>query len=184
MKRDILISAVLALTVVSHGRAKETTGFDCWKLGMSPEAVKACAQRGPYLDVKVTGGLETANGEFDGAKTNISFVFKDEQLVKIQVWLCEQTNDLDEAVTAATRAWLYLSREFGQVRLAETLVPLEVTADEFRAQARAAIASLPSDSQGKFQLGPVIKPEGASVWASVFRDPTHGYYVFLYFAKP
>ncbi len=36
------------------GRVK---GFDCWSLGMTKDQVKACSQRGPYTEVKVTGGL-------------------------------------------------------------------------------------------------------------------------------
>ncbi len=103
--------------------------------------------------------------------------------MKIQVWLCEQT-DLNTAVSAATRAWQYLTREFGQVKLAGTVLPLDATVTDFEKEARALATALPGDKQDKFQILTVNKPEGTGAWASVHRDPKYGYYVFLFFAKP
>jgi len=183
MRHGYVLGVVGLLACCSLLQAKGVQGFDCWTLGMTRAEVKSCGQHGPFVDVRVTGGLETANGDFEGTKTNISFVFGSDRLIKIQVWLCEQT-DLETAVSSVTRAWRYLLREFGQTKLAGTLLAIDTSVEEFQARARTLAAALPPDKEDKFQLGPVSKPDGAAVWASVFRDPKYGYYVFLFVAKP
>jgi len=68
--------------------------------------------------------------------------------------------------------------------LAGTILAIDTSVEEFQARARTLAAALPPDKQDKFQLGPVSKPDGAAVWASVFRDPKYGNSVFLFVAKP
>jgi len=60
-----------------------------WTLGMSRDDVVAFEQFGPYTPVRVTGGIETAHGEFEGRPANISFGFDDAGLSYIQVWKYE-----------------------------------------------------------------------------------------------
>lgn len=184
MRPAYILGVVALLACASSLQAKEVHGFDCWRLGMTRAEVRSCAQYGPYAEVRVTGGLETPNGDFEGARTNISFVFDDDDhLIKIQVWLSEATN-LEAALSSATRAWQYLSKEFGHTYLAQGLVPPDASVAQFQALARPLAAALSPDKSDKFQFGPVSKVDGASVWTSVIRDPRFGYYVFLYFARP
>lgn len=62
------------------------------------------AAYGPYVAVPSTGGLETANGSFDGYKTNISFVFGENGLRHLAVLGAPPINSAVDAVRATAVA--------------------------------------------------------------------------------
>lgn len=100
--------------------------FGPWRLGMTRDAVTAITDHGPYTPVHVTGGLETKNGQFRGLATNVSFVFDDQDHLKlIQVWSYEGPA-YSEAVEAWHAVYRHLVEGFGPVRLGDDTVPSDL----------------------------------------------------------
>src|SRR5262245_48527534 len=99
MTTKILAQVMLAGLLL---QVEPVRGFGPWRLGMSKAEVTAVTQSAPYKDVPSTGGLETASGSFEGRTVNVSFVFGETGLWKIQIWAYEG-KDLDEAISAWRR---------------------------------------------------------------------------------
>jgi hypothetical protein len=158
-----LVFLLLAFTFAS---ARAEHGYGPWRVGMTKEQVTAVSEFGPYKSVPATGGVETFNAQWNGRKTNISFVFERDRLVKIQIWAYEGKD-----FQAATRAWRdvrsYLEKKYGEVQAEDPKV---------------LAVSAPAQPV-KVQMGPRKMPSGLNVFSSFFRHPQFGYYVFLYYTK-
>jgi hypothetical protein len=145
---------------------------------MTREAVRAVAACAPYVDVPSTGGLECANFVLD-RKRNISFVFDDAGLAKIQLWFAEAASRAD-ATKATDELIAYLKKSHGDLESPSLQAGTDVTTE-------ALFAALEKSAEGgpaKVQLAPRKSPEGVLVFASIVRDPRYGHYVFLYHTRP
>ncbi|MEO8127860.1 MAG: hypothetical protein ABI822_12250 [Bryobacteraceae bacterium] len=77
----MLLPAISLVTLAQQ----DSRALGPWKLGMTRDEVKAVKDNGPYKPVRLTGGIETANGIFDGERRNVAFVFGENGTVnKIQ----------------------------------------------------------------------------------------------------
>ncbi|UHQ18794.1 hypothetical protein LVB87_11435 [Lysobacter sp. KIS68-7] len=123
LKRDrsakaLLFACVLSMSFVAmsaHANepaAPKSFPIGPWTLGMSRDQVRAIADQGPYVDVPVTGALETSSADFHGAKTKVSFVFDDAGLQYMQVFAYEG-HDVEEAQNAAFRVYRLFADELG-----------------------------------------------------------------------
>jgi hypothetical protein len=83
---------------------------------MSRAEVRTVGDCQPYTIVARTGGLECPNYMFEGRKMNISFIFGDEGLRRIQLWFYEGESESD-AREALGRVIEYLERVAGGVRI-------------------------------------------------------------------
>lgn len=159
------------------------TGYGPWHIGMAKSAVAAEETFGPYREVRSTGGLETSNGIFLGKKANVSFVFGDTGLQKIQIWAYEG-KDLEEALAGWKRAYEFTEQTFGDVEAPSLGLSGKFTSSKIVEALRSKLAASPSGDAVKVQLAPKQMPGGLSVFASFFRHPQYGYFVFLYHQKP
>lgn len=110
------IAALLLIAIpVASAADPENADFfvSPWRLGMTRDQVIAEKEFGPYKPVQVTGGVETFDAQFDGRKTNVSFVFDDaDTLSYIQVWKYEGP-DFEPAKQAALDVYDLFSTRFG-----------------------------------------------------------------------
>ena len=84
---------------------------------MTRAQVVAEKEFGPYKPVQVTGGVETFDAQFDGKKTNVSFVFDDVgTLSYIQVWKYEGP-EFDKALKAAEDVFDLFTNRFAGARI-------------------------------------------------------------------
>jgi hypothetical protein len=188
----------LCILLPAAAQAEELVGYGPWKLGMTPAEVEAVTQYGPYTKVPSTGGLETANGDFEGRKTHTSFVFRPAGLYQIQIWLY-QGESYEEALAAIHRAYHYLGANFGPLNdvaggLAADLTPLQLSAKIGPDFSSAKESLLPRLQAGgtvqvhtvTYRIAPATLPaQGRDVHADLIRSPELGlYYVFLYFRAP
>jgi hypothetical protein len=155
-------------------------GLGEWHYGMTKEDVRATTSCSPWKDVPTTGGLECPNFELAGKKRNVSFLFgPDGGLVKIQVWFCESADRktaaaaLDEVLDFATKTW-------GELDSSSLPAKKKVTRDALLDAVDAAAGK----GTPKAQFKPLKQPDDAFIFASLFHDPTYGYYCFLYFTAP
>lgn len=195
----LMIAAALSLAAASAAAEKRVTGFGPWRLGMQRAEVTAVEAHAPYQDVRATGGVETANGVFEGQPTNVSFVFGPAGLNLIQVW-AYSGQDRDAAFAAFHRSYRYMVREFEAVRMHDAALGNELTQEEL-------VALLPAElvtevkaegfermmqegqiqaSSVKAHLHPGVRVSGAEVYSSLIGVPEMGlFYVFVYFrARP
>lgn len=192
------IFGVAAILLTGGVSAAEVHGFDPWKLGMTREEVLALSSAGPYSPVPSTGGLETRNGQFQGKKATVSFVFDSERLRHIQVWAYEG-QDYEEALLAFHGAYSYLGENFGSLHSGDAEVPAglalgaldQLIPAEFRTgTSRSELGELQQKGSiqaqiRKFHLHPRVPPVGAEVYASFIHSPQIGsYWVFVYFKTP
>ena len=151
---------------------------------MSRDEVTAVREFGPYKPVPSTGGVETFDAKWDGKKTNVSFLFADERLMKVQIWAYEG-KDEDKALSEWIHVAKYLRATFGAIEFpgSPELSP-EAKEEEIKAFYRRRLHAIPNDSTVKFQMGLKTMPAGAIIFASLFRQPETGdYYVFLFYRK-
>ena len=108
-----IVFLCIFLVFASPLRGQENALIAPWSLGDSREQVLAETKFGPYKNVSITGGLETAHGSFLGEKTTISFVFGEtEQLEYLQVWLYEGSS-FPKAKKEALRIFDIFASRFG-----------------------------------------------------------------------
>ena len=158
-------------------------GYGPWKFGMTKEEVAAIEKFGPYEDIKSTGGLETFNAEFDGDRMNISFVFEKNGLSKIQIWIYEG-KDPEEALAGWLRVSKFLMENFGEVEFPKANIPQDANLRKIQSTYQNIITNFPENKISKVQMGLKEMPNNINVYASLFKHPTHGYYVFLYYTNP
>jgi hypothetical protein len=149
-----------------------------YRFGMSKDQVRAEAACTPYVDVPSTGGLECQNFPLD-QKRNISLVFENGGLSKIQLWFAESATR-PAALKAIEELVTYLQKAHGELESANLDPQVQVTA----ATLLAALDSQNPTQRAKVQLKPRQSPANAFVFASIFHDPHYGYYVFLYYTPP
>jgi ketosteroid isomerase-like protein len=89
-------------------------GLGGYRLGMTADEVRGVSECQPYTNVSQTGGLECANYTFEGRRTNISFVFANSRLRRIQLWMYEGSSETD-ARDAIGRVIDHLKRVAGGV---------------------------------------------------------------------
>jgi hypothetical protein len=156
-------------------RAAPPGGLGAYRLGMKPADVQAVKDCAPYKPVESTGGLECANFTIAGKSRNISFIFDpDTGLKKIQLWFAEAATPTAAAV-AVRELVAFVSKTYGAVESNGLAAGTAVTA-----KALLAVA----ETEGKVQLKPKREPADAFVFASIFKDPTHGWFVFFYIQPP
>jgi len=176
--------ALLILFAQAAQQPSEVPGYGPWRLGMSRAEVEAVRELGPYKPVSATGGLETPNGSFMGRTTNISFVFGEHGLRRIQIWAYEG-RDENEAVAAFLRVYRNLESTAGCIRAAGVAIPEGADDDAFVKAVKATIDTAPPNRMLKFQLGPETRSPTVGAFSSFFRQPQLGvYYVFLYYQEP
>lgn len=114
----VAVLLLIAIPVASATDPKNSDFFiSPWRLGMTRDQVIAEKEFGPYQPVKVTGGVETFDAQFDGRKTNVSFVFDDaDALSYIQVWKYEGP-DFDKASKAAEQVFDFFQNRFGGAQI-------------------------------------------------------------------
>ena len=177
----------------------EVDGYGPWRLGMSPDEVRAVAEHGPYTPVQSTGGLETANGTFQGEPANVSFVFGPSGLYHLQLWVYEG-RDPEAAEEAFHRAYRWLSERFGALQVDGRPVPEDLDREglaalvpaSFRGEGTAADleAMEPGDAlelgpPERVHLHPRVPVENAQVYASFLHSRQLGtYWVFVYLKTP
>jgi|GEM_PF-6119401 len=171
---QVLISLALVLpSAVLH--AAPPGGLGGYRLGMKPAEVQAVKDCAPYKAVESTGGLECASFTIAGKARNISFIFDPNAgLKKIQLWFAEAAKP-DAAAAAVGELLAFMSKTYGAVES-------NGLADGAAVTAKALVAA--ADTAGKVQLKPKREPADAFVFASIFKDPTHGWYVFFYVQPP
>ena len=177
------ISCIGLWAICSIGAAQTNRGYGPWKLGMSKAEVAAVADYGPYREVRTTGGLETEKGFFDGRPCNVSFVFGEAGLRKIQIWVYEGKS-IEEAIAGWYQVYDFFHRTYGEVESKALQLPPRVEKAEFLARVRAALATQARDAVLRVQMAPTPMPEGIAVFSSLFRDPKHGCFVFVYYQEP
>ena len=169
--RWILVAAVAAATAQAEVKLP-------YKFGMTREQVRAVTACKPYTDVGTTGGLECPNFTLD-KKRNVSFVFSPAGLAKMQFWFAESASHQD-AEAAVDDLLAFLKSNYGALESNALAENAQVT----RAALFAALDKMDASAQAKVQLKPKVEPKDAFVFASIFRDPQYGHYVFLYYTPP
>jgi hypothetical protein len=139
------------------------------------KAVKGCGEHKPIG----TGDVECPAYDLGGKKRNVSFHFAEGKLHKIQVWFAEAMPHAD-AELATDELIAYLTRTHGEIESHSLPAGTPVS----RAALFTALDALPAGQLSKVQLKPSKDPPGTVVFASVIRDPRHGYFVFLYYDSP
>lgn len=169
----------LAVVLLVAVAASAAPGKVPYRLGMTREAVRAVPACAPYVDVPSTGGLECPNFVLD-RKRNVSFVFDEAGLTKIQFWFAEAASRAD-AMKATDDLLAYLQGAHGPLKSRDLPDGAEVTtAALFAALDKAQAPNGPA----KVQLTLRESPRDVFVFASILRDPRHGHYVFLYHVRP
>lgn len=115
-------------------------------------------------------------------QANISFVFSDDGLQKIQIWAYEG-QDEEKAIEAWSRVATYLRKQFGAIAIPANSDLSAAKNEEITAFLRDELTTASKDTTFKLQMGVKPMPEGAKVYASFFREPRHGYFCFLYFTR-
>jgi hypothetical protein len=149
-----------------------------YRFGMTKDDVRAEAACAPYKDVATTGGLECPNFVLD-QKRNVSLVFTNGGLSKIQFWFAESASRAN-ALKATDELIAYVQKMHGPQK--SRYLPQE--ADVTAAALFAALDTVREDLRAKLQFEPRKQPADAFVYASVMRVPHYGYYVFLYHVPP
>jgi hypothetical protein len=176
----VLISLLLGLLSFQANGA----GLDPWRFGMSRAEVASFQQYGPYQDVRVTGGIETFNGVFDGRKANIAFDFDDRGLRRIHIFVYEG-RDLDQAVRAWKSTYDYLQRTYGEVET--PTIKVGAQSEPVNSEVLSIAARMEVSLVGKVQMAPKPMPSDTKVFSSFFKREVQAapyYYVFLYFNRP
>jgi hypothetical protein len=176
---------VLPIGLAVAGETGESRrAYGPWRLGMSRGEVQALAEYGPYKPVRATGGVETANGAFDGEKRNVAFTFDAKgSMDKIQVWAYEGRSEAD-AMAQWWRVYRYYQKTYGQVESPALGMPLEVNEAALTERTRAVFASVPPPYSATVQMAPQPMPDGAKVFASFSRGPMGLYFIFVNVLEP
>lgn len=178
MSSTRILQLLFSLTLLLQAavvRAAPPGGIGAYRLGMKPSEVQAVKDCAPYKPVESTGGLECASFTIAGKARNISFIFDPGAgLKKIQLWFAEAAKP-DAAEAAVGELLAFMSKTYGAVESNGLATDAAVTA-------KALIAA--AESAGKVQLKPKREPADAFVFASIFKDPTHGWFVFFYVQPP
>ena len=169
---------IVMVTCAWAAPAEAAPGFRGWKFGMSKARVQKVKGCKPYRPVKVTKGLECDNFKWLGAKNKISFVFRDGDMAKTQIWLY-MGKDADRAATRLHAGLGYFRGKHGLVESPAGDVPRKLKV------LKKVVKDLQKHKRmAKVQFKPRKNPKGYFTFISLVYHPVHGYYVFLYFQPP
>ena len=159
---------------------------------MTRAQVVAEKEFGPYKPVQVTGGVETFDAQFDGKKTNVSFVFDDVgTLSYIQVWKYEGP-EFDKALKAAEDVFDLFTNRFAGARIFGVNDSKVLGKGEFKATVIALLGRAPtafSKLQGEqgiastmtLDLMPNEQPANSMLHSQlIYSSRFESYYIFLY----
>jgi hypothetical protein len=157
------------------GPQAEGAGLGEYRFGMTREEVRRVPSCTPYQVVPGTKGLECPNFNLDGRKLNISFLFSDDRLSRIQLWFYEGGSET-QAREATAVMLAYLSKRG----------PLRSTLPEGSPPTPDAIFRALRDPSAGTQGArvQVLTPPTSNppfIHGSITRVVT-GYYVFLFFS--
>jgi hypothetical protein len=171
-------AATFAALIALLAAAGPIQGVGPYHFGMTPDQVRAVEACTPYKPVIRTGGLECPDYEFEGARMNVSFLFGEQGLRRIQLWFYEGT-DRAQAVAAAERALRHLETGYGRLR---SSAPDEaVTAESLIGAAEAPIGDRP----GRVDVFPAEMPPERQVYGAVgYVTAVRSYLVFLFYSLP
>jgi hypothetical protein len=193
MSAATIFAGVLAFPGTSYSDNTEAFSIGPWRLGMSPDQVQSFSDFGPYKPVRVTGGLETSNAEFEGERTNVSFVFDRSGLQYIQVW-CYEGKDDKAAQDAVLKLYTLFANNFDGAEI------INVDEDGERFLSEGALRAVAGQTLGTakqlaettrvdigqnmqffFDMMPKTQPPGSilhSRWGYIGKYDT--FYVFLF----
>lgn len=178
MRRFTILAAGVAI-LLGGGDALAAPGFGGWTFGMTKAQVKQVKACKPYKPVKSTGGLECRNYRHISAVNNISFVFRGGKLAKIQVWLYEGKAPA-KAARRLHQLMAHYKKRYGAVESPQLQQPHKLSL----AKLLTLVKGMGSSGPAKLQFRPVKPPKKFFTFASMFRHPVHGYYLFHYFQPP
>ncbi len=184
MNKYFTVGGLLLIVFLYFPLVALSGGLDPWQFGMSKEQVMSFKQFGPYEEVKVTGGIETFNGIFDGRKANIAFAFGSQGLQRIYVIIHEGRN-IDEATSAWMLTYSILNRDYGEIETPGITLEESTTPIYFQALFMATRAYV--GVFGKAQMAPKKMPNDKIVFASFVRidKPGGPYYgIRIHFDPP
>jgi ketosteroid isomerase-like protein len=153
-------------------------GVGPYRFGMSREEVSRVAECQPYTAVRVTGGLECPHYSFEGHDMNVSFLFGNSGLNRVQLWYYEGDSS-QEAREAVGRVIAFLQRVSDRV-FVKAAPNLAVTTDAVMNALNGAPAQ-----QGRLTHVEIATLPGPQreVWFSRIGRSEYGYGVML-FADP
>jgi hypothetical protein len=197
MRVTVALAALLVLFSGPAWSQTKTPGYGPWNFGMTLAQVEAVSQHGPYSPVPATGGLETMNGDFEGQKAHVSFVFGPAGLRHIQVW-AYTGGDAEQAAQQWHRAYRHLVSRYGEVRTSDGPLPSDLTVDQLKSRLPASfttrnpgdfLAEVQKRGSGEIQmirikLEPLQKPQDADVFAELIQSREMGYWVFVFYRLP
>ena len=184
---------LIAIPVASAADSENADFFiSPWRLGMTRAQVVAEKEFGPYKPVQVTGGVETFDAQFDGKKTNVSFVFDDVgTLSYIQVWKYEGP-EFDKALKAPEDVFDLFTNRFAGARIFGVNDSKVLGKGEFKATVIALLGRAPtafSKLQGEqgiastmtLDLMPNEQPANSMLHSQlIYSSRFESYYIFLY----
>jgi len=147
---------------------------------MAPEQVKNFKQFGPYKSFS-NGDLETYNGIYRGHKENVQFFFRNNQLLRIGIYLGE-TTDRDKAIASFRRAYGILEKGYGKLTVPE--LHRGAGSDPLTPDVIAIGATVNAFATGKTEVFPVTQPTGMRVSGAIARRNIAGkqwYYIAIFF---
>ena len=166
----------------SKPKAADVNGYLVWKFGMSKEQVKN-AGFGPYTDVNSTGGCETFSAPFNGRPAQVSFIFNNDQLSRIQVWAYAGA-EKEGAVEGFTEIYKYMKTNLGSMESPAMKVNEFKDSDSFKNFSRMLMLLPSADPVRKIQLRAThVNPQNVNVFAPMIEAPGQGCFSFLYFDR-
>jgi hypothetical protein len=177
--RHTRCSLAVILALLCCAGLAQAKGFKGWHFGMTPEQVQKVKTCGPYTLVKVTGGLECANFRFLGEKRNISFVFRQGKLIKIQIWLYKGKED-GAAATALNKLSRHLIKRYGKLECKD----LPRLGRLPKRMLLKYLAHLKTKPMVKVQFKPVKNPKAFFTFSSLIHHRQHGLFLFMYLQPP
>ena len=160
-----------ALSGTGSATVPAAGGLGGYRFGMTLDQVRQVGDCHPYSNVSQTGGIECPNYTFEGGTINISFLFNNNRLRRIQLWLYEGGSEAD-AKKAVAFAIEFLRRTAGGVSIGG-LPRADVTDDLVMGMLKSGGGSVTH-----FDLSTPAGPQPEAWFGRVARHPA-GYFVFL-----
>ena len=171
-------AAALGLLALPAALAASAGGVGPYRFGMTKQQVLAVRECASYRDVPGRSQLECPNFPFAGRPRDTFLIFRPEGLSSVQIWFYEG-KDRGQAEAAMDDLFTYMRKEYGGKELkgpSATSTRKELL--------RRLDQQTPSQGFTRVQWRPKKQPDGAQVFASVFRHVRRGYYIFLQVDDP
>jgi hypothetical protein len=173
-----LIVTIVAIAVLPISGI--AAGLPPWRFGMSKSEVVSFKEFSPYKDFS-NGDVETLNGRFHGAKTNIQFFFQGGRLRRIGVYMFEGT-DAKQGIPVFRRAYEALQKDYGKIAMPD--VHVDAKSAPVNADVLAIAAAANADITGQTVMAPAKQPSDMHVLGRFWTGNVQGrkwYYVALFF---